>query len=263
MTLSSNSSGYMSNATGSNGSTSIGCGGSGCHGTAAASFTPTLVLDSAGGGTIVTKYTPGKSYVIRLGAINTIGGTLPKFGFQCSIVKATGTTDAGTIGTITGGTTFGTNPMVAVQTSPLSPTTGSGGIATVYAVAIPWTAPAAGTGSVKAYAVVNLVDTNGSATGSDKWSTANATFQERTVSAVGEVASNIAVNVFPNPVINNLNIELNGTYNIHVFDMSGRLMASQSANGNTVVNMQSYATGMYQVVVSKDGANKTISVVKQ
>ncbi len=267
VTLSSNSSGYPLNATGSDGSTAIGCGGGGCHGTAAASFTPTIVLDSAGTGTLVTKYTPGKTYIIRFGAINTVGGTLPKFGFQFSVVKTSGLANGGTMGAITGATTFGTGITVAVQSAPMMPLTGAGGAGTVYKVDVPWTAPVAGTGAVKAYGIINLVDENGGATASDKWSSANATFQERTVSAVDEIANNIEVNAFPNPVISNLNIQLNGAnagvYSIHVFDMSGRLVINQAANGNAVVNMQHFTAGMYQVVIGKDGVNKTISVVKE
>lgn len=271
MTLTSNSTGYtVNNVTGSDGASVTGCAGSSCHGTAATtSITPTFILDSAG--TVVTKYTPGKNYTIRFGALNATTSMLPAFGFQLSVVKSSAFVTAGTMGTVAGTTTFGSGIIVMVQTAPMAPTTGSGGAGTIYGVSVPWTAPVAGTGAIKIYGVINLVDSNGSASSADKWNSGSVTIQERTVSGVEEVGAAIELNAYPNPVINNLNLRLNtanaGTYNIHVFDMNGRLMTNQLVESlgasNAVINMQNFAPGMYQVVVNKDGMRKAISVIKQ
>ena len=273
ITLSSNSTGYtIANLTGSDGAGSPGCGGTGCHGTSAtAAIVDSFVLDSAGLGTIVTKYTPGKNYMIRFFAVNTSTSNLPYFGLQMSVVKASGGASGGLISPITNTDTFGTSIRVLVQTARLSPASGTGGIGTVYSVAIPWTAPAAGTGAIKVYGVINCVNNDSMASGSDKWNTKNTTFQERTSSSVPQVSKAMEVSAFPNPVLADLSLQLNnaptGTYTVVVYDLTGKLMNSQavevSGNTNATISMQNCVPGIYHVVVGKDGANSVLSVVKQ
>ena len=272
-TLSSNIHGYVTNnVTGSDGASLIGCGGGGCHGSAATTtLVPTILLDSAGTGTMVTKYTPGKSYVIRFGSTNTTGATLPKFGFQFSVVKASAHIDAGSMGTVAGTTTFGTGITVMVQSDPMMPTSGTGGIGTIYGVSIPWTAPVAGTGSVVMYGALNAVNNDTMATASDKWNTKNTTFAERTASEVETITTNNGINVYPNPVVGNLSLQLNnvssGTYTVHVFDLTGKLVVSQefdvNGSANATVDMHTCVPGIYQVAIGKDGVNKVVSVTKQ
>ncbi len=152
--LTSYSRGYGTNHTGATGST--GCS---CHGTTT-SVSPTVGLYTTGG-TAVTSYTPGTAYVVKLKG--TSNSNQPDFGYELSVVKATGAGTrtaamGGTWGTAPSGS--GTSGIIMQQNQTLA---GSGGM---YSVSVPWTAPATGTGSVKIYGIINAVDGTGG-TGGD------------------------------------------------------------------------------------------------
>ncbi len=160
------SGGYGSggNQTGSTGST--GCS---CHG-ANANLAVTVSLDSMG--VPVTSYRPGGSYTVRIKGVNNSAGTYPEYGFQISTVKAAsaGTASAvniGTWGAMPANTQVTANGSIqlAEQSAPNLAFSGSGGNGTIYQMSIPWTAPAAGTGSIKIYGIVNAVNGNGNIQG--------------------------------------------------------------------------------------------------
>ena len=149
---------------GTGASGSSGCGS--CH-HSATTDTTRVELDSAG--VSVTTYHPGTAYTVKIKAVNGSTTTLSKFGFQVTVVKATGAgttscVDAGTWGTPLPSTTQKTIPSnsglpetVMEQSGPISATTGGGAQYSTYVESFPWTAPAAGTGSVKLYGVMNIL----------------------------------------------------------------------------------------------------------
>lgn len=199
VTLCSSSGGYGSNRTGVKGGTT-GCGS--CHGSTT-SIGTTIELDSAG--IAVNSYRPGGSYTVKLKATNATGATLPRFGCQMSVTKlanagTSSATQAGTWGTMPAGMqNSGGTPALIEHSQPLSPTTGTGANGTVYSIAVPWTAPVAGTGSVKLYGLINAVNNNGNDDSGDKYQLATAvTITEATVVApVASVA--IAITSGSNP----------------------------------------------------------------
>ena len=156
--LSSNAGGYSSNTTGARG-TASGCS---CHGSTT-TINPTVELDSAG--QAVTSYVPGGSYTVKISG--TSSSARPYFGFELSMVKATGAgsssaVQAGTWGTMPSGAksvTSSTKIMVEQNTRVAA-------VSGMYSISIPWTAPAAGTGSVRIYGLINGVDGTGG-TGGD------------------------------------------------------------------------------------------------
>lgn len=156
--LTSSTGGYGTNTTGARGN----YGGCNCHGSST-SINPTVELDSAG--VAVTSYVPGMAYTVKLSG--TSSTARPYFGFELSLVKATGAgstsaVQAGTWGTMPSGAksvTSSTKIMVE-QNTRIAASNG------MYTISIPWTAPAAGTGSVKIYGLINGVDGTGG-TGGD------------------------------------------------------------------------------------------------
>jgi len=183
ITLSSYSTGY---AAGGGGNATGATGGSGCscH-TSATTTTVALELDSAG--ISVSHYIAGHSYTVKITGTNTSTTSLPRFGFQVSVVGATGAgtasaTNAGTLAStglpascqnVSAGTT-----TVVEQSSAIVATSGTGGSGTTYVESIGWTAPTtAGTGSIKIYGVVNAVNYTGGS-GGDKWNRGNITITE-------------------------------------------------------------------------------------
>ncbi len=278
-TLSSNAGGYAGNKSGSDTSMAgaqVGCGGSTCHGTSAStSTTVTVLLDSAG--TYVTRYKAGKTYRIKIvGANTSTTETLPKFGFQVSVVKASSySTQAGNFSG-TPPTSTNVVPYTGISvwghTAAISNSVGTGGIGSVDSLSHFWVAPTtAGFGAVKIFVAMNMVDGNGLASTGDKWNTNSVTINEITTSGVPEIAHGVTVKAFPNPVTSGLNVELNnavsGTYHVSLFDLNGKLMNTQAVemNGNSTsvnINVSNYVSGIYQVVVEKDGVSTTTPVFK-
>ena len=162
-------------ATGSDGGTTA-CGGGGCHsGSLSTSLGTTLEFDSAG--VPVTSYVPGGSYTVKITATNATGLTLSKFGFQMvSVTDAsagtTATVQAGTWSTSlptsvrnTTTTQSGLTTPFIEQSGYLTPSSGTGGAGTVYTETISWTAPTAGTGTVRFFGVIQAVNNNGNQSG--------------------------------------------------------------------------------------------------
>ena len=126
---------------------------------------------------------------------------------------------------------------------------------------------------MKVYGIINAVDGDGLASNNDKWNSISATITEQAPVGITSVAGNkIEMLAFPNPVSTNLSLQLNnaqaGTYNVRVYDMSGKVMTAQSVevSGNAaagVIDMHSLAAGMYHVSVEKDGMVTTQSVIKK
>ncbi len=272
LTLSSNSGGKSGNLTGSP-SGSTGCGS--CHGNSAVTgVTVTFELDSAG--VPVTHYKAGMVYTLKMIGTNTTTFTLPKFGYQMVTVMGTGSTQAGTFSTVPTGSNTHTSGGLTVlgQTTPNSPSTGTGATGTVYTLSAGWTAPVAGSGTVSVHAVLNAVNNNGGDDNGDKWNTGTASFQEWTVSHVGvaEVDGQNNAVAYPSPVTADLNIALgntqSGTSQVSVFDINGRLVAQQSintavANQVTTFGTDRWAQGIYNVVITSGNTSKTITVVKK
>ncbi len=160
-----------------------------CHGnTAASTIGVTIELDSAG--TPVTSYYSGVNYTVKLSGINNGSTSLPRFGFQMTCVKgatsAVTPTNAGTWATngLPANTRYSAasagNYVVNMveQSTRILATTGTGGSGTTYVESFSWTAPAAGTGVISFFAVLNAVNNNGQDDSNDKWNTAHLVINE-------------------------------------------------------------------------------------
>ncbi len=171
-----------------------GCSGGACHGSASSSTSVTLTLDSAIVGTThypVTHYIAGHSYYITITGVNTsTTATLPKFGFQLTAVRSAGAgtsaaSNAGTLATsgLPAGcsnvnVTVGSGSINVVEHNTwLSPASGTGSTGTTYTESIPWTAPGAFTGTIILYGSLNAVNF-GSTSAGDLWNTTNTSITE-------------------------------------------------------------------------------------
>ena len=278
---------------GSGNPTGCSVSGSGCHSSSAtAGITVVLELDSAGVTTSSTAtgtghYTPGVTYTVTLTGTNTTANNLPKFGFQVAATKgataAASPVNAGTLqstGLPTGlhyvaapGTSSTFYANVVEHHSALSPSSGSGGTGTVYSESFTWTAPASGTGVVSLFLALNAVNDNSDvADAGDLWNTAHLVLNEITApSSVTNVAGNLSVTAFPNPVNNELNLQIEngvaGNYSFQVFDVMGRSVANGNidvtgVSNKAIINTSDWAYGTYNVVIEKDGVRQVTRVVK-
>ena len=192
-----------------------GCGS--CHGSGSTDGAA-VELDSAG--VAVTSYIPGMAYTVKIKGTNGSSSTLPKFGFQVTVVKASGAgsnpSDAGTWGTmpttvqLTTSSNSGLAESIVEQRAAVTATSGTGTNGTTYVESIPWTAPATGTGSVVIYGVMNEVNGNGNSSG-DKYQIApNVTITEA-VSSTPPAGVSIALTSGTNPTCNNTNVTFTAT----------------------------------------------------
>ncbi len=248
--------------TGANG-TSTSCGGGGCHGGTNANTTVSIVVDTVGGGA-VTKYKPGGSYTVVITGHNT--SSLSKFGYQFAAVTGSSPSQvaAGTPTAPSGSHTKTIGSINIVEHSaPLSGTSGT------YTVSIPWTAPAAGKGTVTMYCTLNAVNGNSGADAPDVNGNTSITLSEGYV-GVPELANNIEITAYPNPTTSLLNIKMGnamGTYAINVFDITGRKVYTSVINAagsttQTAINCSNWSKGNYAVQISQNGAERVLPVVK-
>lgn len=177
-----------------------GCAGASCHGTTATTGITLAVEVDTVGGTPVTQYKPGITYTIKITGTNTTANTLPKYGFQATVIKgsvaATTPVNAGTLqqtGLPAGVAYRSASPgnyvcNIVEHSSPLNPTTGTGGNGTTYVQSFTWTAPAAGTGTVSVWAVLNAVNNDLNNSTADKWNTNHTTLTEMVTPAAAPVA---------------------------------------------------------------------------
>ncbi len=171
-----------------------GCGGTGCHAPAGGGslVTQIALLDSTGA--VVTNYTPGKGYFVVMGGFSSPFSTLPVFGMQVTAVKAAGAHSSGAVmaGTfattglpaLTTNSTFGSLHFCEQTDTIHSDTSTTYGTFTVmgYKETFPWTAPAAGTGTVILYGALVAANGNGAPSG-DAYANANDTLRELLVTA--------------------------------------------------------------------------------
>lgn len=259
------------NCTGSAGSTQSCSGGGACHAPNTTATTAQVMLTDTGSTTALTSYTPGKKYYLRI-----VGGhaTLSKYGFQVSTVKSSSTnTQAGTLA-VGGSSTANTaiHSIGALQffehTLPLTATVIAG--AQVYGANCYWTAPVAGTGAVKLYAMVNGVNGNSLTSGDAPNAAAIVTISEAS-SSVATTSNIVDFKVYPNPAVNTITVAAEGISNgncaISVYDMRGKLMHTETTEAsigslNTTVNASKWAAGLYFVQIVKDNQQKVIPVEK-
>jgi Secretion system C-terminal sorting domain/Reeler domain len=252
---------FHNNRTGAKGSTTT-CGGSGCHGGTNVSTAVTITVDS--GSTAVTHYVPGHAYTIKIHGTSTTGNNF--FGFQFASVSGSGTSQvqAGTasgLPTNVGGDSY--SSLVFVEHNAALAATSAG----VYDVSFTWTAPSTAVGNITLYCTLNAVNGDGSAGSADQSNNTSVTLaQEPTSTGVASVSAP-QFNAYPNPVSNTLNIQAAeaGTYDVQVYDLNGRSIASETMtiNGSASLNTANWAPGMYFVSLSKDGGNTILHVVKQ
>jgi hypothetical protein len=273
LSLSSYESGPLANGagnrTGSAGS-SGNCSSGGCHASNTTVTVPTITITEGSSSTPVTSYTSGKTYTVHIGGTCSASG-MSRFGFQLSTVLASNTSaQAGTL-TATGASTAvrTTGSLQIVEHTASIAGTGSGS-SWSYATTAQWVAPHFGSGDVKFYLTLNAVNNNGSESG-DKPNNAVFTFSESTV-GIANISFAQGAKVYPNPTTGTINVyeenAANGNWDIIVYNLYGSKVYSQQVSVTTGtlsanVNSASWAPGIYQLQIAKDGMQKCIPVIKQ
>ncbi len=153
------------------------CSQSGCH--SGGAYNPTTTLTLLSGTTTVTQYIPGTVYTFSM-KITAASGT-PKYAFNAMCATTAVHTNINKWGTMPTGTknTIATSRNYIEQSSARTATGTSP--TSYYILSVPWTAPAAGTGSVTFYAEGMAVNGNGVTSGDSPAPGVNLTIMEASV----------------------------------------------------------------------------------
>ena len=113
-------------------------------------------------------------------------------------------------------------------------------------------------------------------TGANSGCVSTATFNIVNIQCVGVIelgANNASFNVYPNPAIDNVSLQMNSPKNVDVtielYDVSGKLIIKQNASFSKdkpehKLNIASLANGIYSLkVVSKEGSSQNLKIVKE
>lgn len=250
--------GTLGNQTNSTGS-ATGCFN--CHGNQNNATTAAVLLMD--GTTPVTTYVPGQTYTVVLAGSNT-GTGHPKFGFQLTCANSGGTS----VGTLSAngvsGVSARANNTLLEHNTPLAGTPNSGNM--VYAAQFQWTAPAAGTGTVKFYTVINGVNGNGSNDAGDQWNFGTSANITEATTSIRNTEQIKGVQLFPNPSNGAVTVQIENTtpgkYRFELMDMTGRVLQTQQTmfgNGTNQckVDASALSTGIYLMKVD-NGTQETI-----
>lgn len=72
------------------------------------------------------------------------------------------------------------------------------------------------------------------------------------------------ITISPNPTKGILNIVADGSYNINILDVTGKIVASQTMNNNNqTIDLSNLANGVYYIRLSNQTATKVVKIVKE
>lgn len=226
-----------------------------CH--SGGNFNPSLnvrLLNTAG--QQVTSYVPGMSYQLEV-VVNTQTAA-SRYGFQAVALAGSTNTQAGSFSTATG---IRVTPINNRQYAEQSVKSSSNTFRT------PWTAPASGSGDVRFYAAGLATNNNGGTSGDATASLSTPlTISELTSSNNELTSTNFVVKAFPNPVVEQLHILLEGYSNfsaqVGLYDVNGRLVKSDHrliipGQSSWTMDVQWLPAGMYWLEIN-DGANNAV-----
>lgn len=220
------------------------------------------VLDSAGAS--VTKYSPGKSYVVRV-TITASGPDLKGYGFQMIGLRDNGNVDLDgftdvnpnnyKIVTIPGGRTYAEHDNISLANT----------------FEVKWTAPTAGTGNITFYSAGNGVNSNGTTSG-DGAGVTSLKLTEATTSRVEDADLTWAkMAIQPNPVRQEATLYLEnleaGDYRATAFDASGQVVWSgqqtfSAGSASLALPTNNWAPGVYYLRIEKEGRRRSVKVLK-
>lgn len=248
--------GIRNGGPGSNGT----CGS--CHSGGAGSTTVAISLKEKASGTAASgSYKPGVIYTVTISGNNA---SLAFFGFQLTATTQ-GNVQAGNFGNF--GSDKHMTPLNGLQviehSTNLSKTNGE------YNASFDWIAPAAGTGTVTFYGIINAVNNNDQDNGDRPSPTTSLALTEASTSSLDETKK-AGFGMYPNPANDMLYVSpgKSGAYTISVTDLNGRelLRRRETAQGQSAVialPLHQLPSGTYFVRVNSNGQTGSRLFIKR
>lgn len=231
-----------------------------CH--AAGAFSPTMTLELLQNGTVVNGYEAGQSYTMRV-TVNAQSGA-QVYGFQAVALAGAGNDQAGSFSPVAGTQLTTLNGRDYIEHSQRSNSN---------VFEIPWTAPSTSAGEVKFYAAtVAANNANGSGGDGAVFLTSPTVLSDLTVNTRELPALATRLNAFPNPVIDQLNlqVEVEATSDamVRIYNMLGQPVQQEKivlapGTNNLSYDLSKLVAGQYTVEISNETAASRTMVFKQ
>lgn len=227
-----------------------------CHNSGSFTVTPELLITDQGGNEISGNYLPGETYNVKLTVNST--GSPAGYGFQLVALNAPANMDGTPVNTWA-------LPTGSAGIQLATPANGRqyaehDAINTSNEFLLEWTAPSSG--DVTFYYGGNAVDENGQNGGDN--AIMGSTELSLDPTSTNDLEQSLSLDIFPNPVNEVLSLQTNAqgsdTYDLFLFDQSGRQILNQKINipaGENVspIEVNNLSTGMYNLIIS-DGENQ-------
>jgi Secretion system C-terminal sorting domain len=237
-----------------------------CHNVGPITATVGVTLLETDGDT-VTSYAPNTNYILRV-KVNGTGTTIQGYGFQMIPLKNSNNTDIKGMSDF-GGSTANNYKIATIQNGRTYAEHSN--ISAKDTFNVRWKSPVAGTGTITIYASGNAVNGN-NGTGGDGAAFTTLVLNESSVSSADE--QNLVRNglqLFPNPVRHNANIQFDlraaGQYQIQLFDLNGAVVWSSNmelGSGQQQINipMAHQSAGIYLAQITNGQQSASVKVLK-
>lgn len=237
------------------------CAKSGCHSNLGGPNTGSgsVVIDFNNGD---LNYTPNTTYTISV-TINKGNETASRYGFEMTALNANGTKSGVFSENNTNIEIGSTNGREYIYHRNAA--NNNSNIAT-----FSWTSPAQNDGVITFYVSGNAANGNNSKT-DDRIYTSSKSINFLGV-GVNSVASNLNINVFPNPASNYIQVSYalknTNTVAINLYDLTGKLISNlqqqavQSASKyNTIFDINTFSNGVYVVAISAGKETQACKII--
>lgn len=234
-----------------------------CH-TGQLQVTMNIEVFDAGTSMAVTDYLPGATYDVKV-TLDDTNNDASGYGFQMVSLVDTDDSD------VNGWSAPGTGVQIATASMTARSYAEHDGISSSNVFEIKWTAPADGSGSVTFYAAGIGANSNDMNSG-DGGTSATLTLQEGTVGIFNTPELDARMNVYPNPVTDFLNVNVESAFTGDVFteimDLQGRVIETRLLSLDLGENTERFETshlntGTYLLRLSKDTKVLTKQFVKR
>jgi len=212
----------------------------------------------------IMDYAAGATYDVKV-TVNDVNNDAAGYGFQIVSLVDSDESD------VNGWSSPGTNVQIATASNTGRSYAEHTEASNANVFEVKWTAPAASSGSVTFYSAGVGVNIDGMNMG-DGGSTATLNLTERTVGIFNATQLDARVNLYPNPVVDvlNLNIEseFSGGVLTEIMDLQGRVVDTRAVNLTLGTNQERFETnnlhtGTYLVRLTKDNKVLTTRFVKK
>jgi hypothetical protein len=230
-----------------------------CHG--AGAFNPSMTVEMLDGSTPITGYTPGQTYTMRV-TVNADAGA-QVYGFQAVALNGADNDQAGSFTATAGNQVTPLNGRQYIEHSQRSQSN---------IFEVQWTAPASGIGDVRIYSA-SVAANNAAGSGGDGSARLNDPLVLSDITSTRDLpALATRLNAFPNPVVDQLNLQVDITErsdaSLRIVNMLGQPVLQQTITLDPGTNNLSYdlsnlVAGQYFIDISNQEAASRAVIFKR